>query len=338
MQKKLTLFSFSFILFYLLAIMAKQLPGIIHGRFSFVSGIENIYDWFQFAGDLLILYLVALGTYLVLFHFHPKKNYAAIIFLILCIAALGFAAAFSWTQLFEPARIRLSRYFQLMIVSLAGQIVFAALFYLVRYTQHKELQQVTLQLQNRQTELSLLRSQINPHFLFNQLNNIYALVSEKNEQALPAISGLSDLLRYMLYQTEEMTLLITELDYLDKYIALQQLRFEEPSAIESIIDCRDRSVSIPSFLLIPFVENAFKHGQPNRYETWLEVAIESDRKQLTFTCRNTIANGKKDITGGIGLNNVQQRLNLLYPHRHSLDIVANETCFDVKLQLQFANG
>jgi two-component system LytT family sensor kinase len=107
----------------------------------------------------------------------------------------------------------------------------------------KELQQVQLQLQNRQTELSFLRSQVNPHFLFNHLNNIYALVYEQNVQALPAISRLSELLRYMLYDSNETVAITTELSYLEKYIALQQLRFEHPSLVEITQNCSNETVT-----------------------------------------------------------------------------------------------
>jgi two-component system LytT family sensor kinase len=138
------------------------------------------------------------------------------------------------------------------------------------------LQQVQLQLQNRQTELSFLRSQVNPHFLFNNLNNIYALVYEQSSQALPAIAGLSELLRYMLYNTSETVLLSTELNYIEKYIELQQLRFERPSLISANQNCSDENSKIPPLLLIPFIENAFKHGQTSLKRTWLKWEISSN--------------------------------------------------------------
>ena len=140
-------------------------------------------------------------------------------------------------------------------------IIYGIVFYFIRYSYYKELQQRELLLQNRQSELSFLRSQINPHFLFNSLNNIYSLAYQQSERVLPAIAGLSDLLRYMLYDANEKVPLEKELEYIRKYIDLQRLRFEQPVKAEFIVPAIPAKFLIPPLLLIPFVENAFKHGE-----------------------------------------------------------------------------
>ncbi|MCF0074966.1 sensor histidine kinase [Dyadobacter sp. CY261] len=333
MKKRVPLFSFTFLTFYVLAIVARQLPGLVRGRFSFSEGSHSLAEWVQFSGDILIYYLLALGTYLLLCWFHPRKKYLSLFVALLLVCTAAFFCALFWTRLFQD--VRMSRYFQFVIIPVSAQVVFATIFYLVRYTQYKDLQQVELQLQNRQTELSLLRSQINPHFLFNHLNNIYSLVYEQNTLALPAISGLSELLRYMLYYGNERVLLTTEISYLEKYIALQQLRFEYPSMVEVTQNCGDETAQIPPFLLIPFVENAFKHGQVSIKENWLKIEITSDLHHLNFSCTNIIGTNRKDITGGIGLTNVKQRLNLLYPGLHRLEISDVDNLFVVKLQIRY---
>jgi len=161
------------------------------------------------------------------------------------------------------------------------------------------------------------------------------LVYEQNIQALSAISGLSELLRYMLYNSSETVLLTTEVSYIEKYIALQQLRFEQQSMIVLTQSCSGEAAHIPPLLLISFVENAFKYGKVSVNENWLKIAITSDPYRLNFSCTNIIGNLSKDITGSIGLNNVKQRLNLLYPGRHWLEISELDNFFIVKLQLQY---
>jgi len=335
MKKRISLFSFTFFIFYALTIAVRQLPGLLRGRFSLDEGSHSSAQWVQFAGDVVIYYFLALTVYLLLCWYHPKKQYWYLLIGLLLVCTASFFCALFWTRLFQD--VRMSRYFQLVIIPIIAQIFFAAVFYLVRYTQYKELQQLQLQLQNRQTELSLLRAQINPHFLFNHLNNIYSLVYEQNDLALPAISGLSELLRYMLYQGDEMVLLMTEISYLEKYIALQQLRFEYPSMIEITQNGHDETAHIPPFLLIPFVENAFKHGEVSFKENWLKIQINSNSNQLNFSCINIMGINRKDTTGGIGLTNVKQRLKLLYPGRHRLEILDINNQFVVKLQIQYGN-
>jgi two-component system LytT family sensor kinase len=335
MNKRVPLFSFTFLLFNVLVALARELPGLAHGKFSLAQESHSLTEWLHFSGDMLIYYLLALGVYLLLCVYHPLKKYAVLFALLLVICAGSFFGGLFWTQVFENEPIRLSRYFRLVMIPISAQVFFSAVFYLVRYAQYKELQQVQLQLQNRQTELSFLRSQVNPHFLFNNLNNIYALVYEQSSQALPAIAGLSELLRYMLYNTNETVLLATELNYIEKYIELQQLRFEQPSLIKTNQNCRDENSKIPPLLLIPFIENAFKHGQTGTNEPWLKWEISSNSNTLNFSCANIIGTKKKDATGGIGLNNVKQRLNLLYPGRHMLEIADDATWFTIKLQLQY---
>jgi hypothetical protein len=335
MKKRILLFSFTFLIFYASVIFARRLPGLVNGRFSLVEGNHSMAEWIQVAGDLIIYYLLALAVYLWLHRYHPQKQYLRICLGLLVISVVAFFFGFSWTRAFTDDPIRMSRYFQLVIIPISIQIFFATIFYFIRYARYKELQQVELQLQNRETELSFLRSQINPHFLFNHLNNIYALVYEKNERALPAIAELSQLLRYMLYNTNELVLLTTEINYIEKYIALQQLRFEHPPLVEVTKNCSDESARIHPLLLIPFIENAFKHGQVSSKENWLRMEINSNPYQLNFTCTNIIGFNRKDITGGIGVVNVRQRLNLLYPNLHRLEIAEADNLFVVKLQLMY---
>ncbi|WP_276479801.1 sensor histidine kinase [Paraflavitalea pollutisoli] len=204
-------------------------------------------------------------------------------------------------------------------------------FFLISDHQH-QLHQKNLMLINKQTELSFLRSQVNPHFLFNSLNNIYSLVYHKSDQSLTAIAKLSDLLRYMLYDSNELVPLQKELDYIHKYMELQQLRFDYtlPATLE--LSGNPGKASIPPLLLIPFVENAFKHGDVRKGST-IRMRLHVDDQVIRFGISNHIGVQQKDAGGGIGLENVRRRLELLYPDHHKLEVRQTTNIFEVELEI-----
>jgi len=235
--------------------------------------------------------------------------------------------------LLQPIKLR--NFFDENLFFTCIYILYGIVFYFVRYAWHKELGQKDLLLQNRLAELSFLRSQINPHFLFNSLNNIYALVYENSPNALPAIAGLSDLLRYMLYDNNDKVPLEKELAYIEKYIALQKLRFEH--AVKANINAHGntKQTTIEPLLLVPFIENAFKHGDFSADGKGFEAAVHVTPNKLHFYCYNTKGSGTKDAGGGIGLANIRRRLQLLYPGRYALDIGDEENAFTVNLELRY---
>jgi LytS/YehU family sensor histidine kinase len=187
--------------------------------------------------------------------------------------------------------------------------------------------------QARQSELSFLRSQINPHFLFNSLNTIYSLVYHGSEKALPTIAGLSELLRYTLYDVTEKVPLEKEVSYIKKYIELQKLRFEKPVNVVFETEGDELKPYVSPLLLIPFVENAFKHGRFTRETDILEILLKAGNGVIMFRCRNKIGIQQKDTSGGIGIENVKKRLKLLYAGKHHLDIKQNNDSFMVHLDL-----
>jgi two-component system, LytTR family, sensor kinase len=210
---------------------------------------------------------------------------------------------------------------------------FGAVYFFIQSEQQYQLKESQLQLANKQTELSFLRSQINPHFLFNSLNNIYSLVYHQSDQSLTAIAKLSDLLRYMLYDTNEKVPLQKELDYIHKYMELQQLRFEQPLPAHMEITGNPGKASIPPLLLIPFVENAFKHGDVKHGNT-IRIKLHADDEVIRFSISNAIGHQQKDAGGGIGLENVQRRLELLYPDRHTMQVQKTKDIFDIELEIR----
>ncbi|CAN5492224.1 histidine kinase [soil metagenome] len=208
--------------------------------------------------------------------------------------------------------------------------------------EHKRLVQEKHE-ENLKTELSFLRSQISPHFIFNVLNNIVALARLKSDQLEPTVIKLSSLMQYMLYDTnEERVLLKTETEYLKSYIDLQQQRFGGKLKLNVHINCIDDFYEIEPMLLIPFVENAFKHGVGLIENPEINIHMETKDETLTFYVQNKFNNSVDDVkdkASGIGLNNVERRLNLLYKNQHSLTINNNtnllgEQWFEVFLQLK----
>lgn len=190
-------------------------------------------------------------------------------------------------------------------------------------------------------KLKFLRSQVSPHFIFNVLTNLVSLARKQSKQLEPALIMLSDLMRYMLYESDEKKVAVSkEVEYLKSYIRLQQLRFGEDVKIDVNIDLSDDILqkNIEPMLLIPFVENAFKHGV-GVDEPFIKINLSNYNNALKFHVQNKFAqntNESKDMNSGIGLENVQSRLALLYPKEHKLEIKKSGYIFDVLLTLQLS--
>ena len=189
--------------------------------------------------------------------------------------------------------------------------------------------------QNKASEMALLRSQVNPHFLFNTLNNIYSLVYKKSDEAPAAVMKLSSIMRYMLYDaTSDKVPLEKEIEYLQSFIELQKLRLKEKDFVEMNIKGSPFEKTIAPMLLIPFVENAFKHGSKTGSSPGIRIQLSITPQQILFEVKNSIKSNliiQKDASPGIGLHNIQRRLDLLYPGKHSLVITEDKNFFNVKL-------
>ena len=191
-----------------------------------------------------------------------------------------------------------------------------------------------------QTELRLLKAQINPHFLFNTLNNLFGMARKQDPQTADGISGLSHLMRYMIYDSNvELISLKKEIQQIDRLIELQKLRFtkDDDIQINFAIDGEAAKVQIPPMLLIPFVENAFKHGISLVAPSFVRIYMNVSEDKLKFSVSNSKhsrSDNKDDIETGIGLKNVSRRLELLYPGKHELAISDGENVFEVRLVLR----
>lgn len=186
-------------------------------------------------------------------------------------------------------------------------------------------------------EIALLRSQVNPHFLFNTLNNIYSLVYNKSDEAPEAVMKLSSIMRYMLYDSNtDIVPVNKEIEYLNSFIELQQLRFTQKGFVDIQVLGSMENRTIAPMLLIPFVENAFKHGDKN-HEPGIIIILNLLTDHLIFIVENYIkknnASGNDD-SGGFGLQNIKRRLGLLYPDKHDLKITLTDEKYKIELTLQ----
>jgi sensor histidine kinase YesM len=192
-----------------------------------------------------------------------------------------------------------------------------------------------------EAELNFLKSQINPHFLFNSLNSVYFLIDKENPHAREALHKFSDMLRYQLYECNGDKIPIEkEISYLQDYVDLQKLR--RGSDDEVVFDLSDdvRGFSIEPLLLMPFVENSFKHLSHfnNGKKNLVKINAAKANGEFHFSVTNTIEHtNTKEPVGGIGLKNVKRRLELLYPGTHFLEINEQGISFNVKLKLKIEN-
>ncbi len=186
---------------------------------------------------------------------------------------------------------------------------------------------------NLRTELEQLKSQVNPHFLFNTLNNLLVLVKTDTDKASQVLLGLSDLLRYQLYDSSRDKILLSkDITFIQNLLELEKIRktdFEYKIGIDGNVD----NVKLPPFLFIPFVENAIKHGASTVGHSYLTLNFKIVDKQLRFTSENSKPVVKKNGIGGLGLKNINRRLELLYPGNHTLEITDEPDKYIVNLIL-----
>ena len=193
--------------------------------------------------------------------------------------------------------------------------------------------------QQMAAELRFLRSQINPHFLFNTLTNVVSLARMKSNMTEPSLIKLSELLRYSLYESDkEKVLLDKEIEYLLNYIDLQRMRFGDNVSIELEITNNCPDFLIEPMLLISFIENAFKHGVGMLEHPFIQIRLNVNRESLLFTVVNNYnpLHLSKDSEGGIGLSNIRERLKLLYPRKHTLKIDDSKEIFKVELYIELS--
>lgn len=223
--------------------------------------------------------------------------------------------------------------------SMGSLFFFGIIRHIYNYIKLKQAEQ-KLRIEKQEAELNYLKSQTNPHFLFNTLNNIYSLTRDKSDLAPESILRLSKILRFMLYETGGNYIAIEqEIKIIGDYIALEKLRYDESLHVNFNYDIEDMKQAIPPLLLIPLVENAFKHGvSETRHEPFVNIHLSLKQRQLTFTVKNSteIQVEDKSVKENIGLSNLRRQLELLYKD-FSLSVQPGESDFTAVLKINLAS-
>jgi len=215
------------------------------------------------------------------------------------------------------------------VLLLLDAFIYLVYFFIKAQDEKKSLENAGLK-----AEINLLKTQINPHFLFNTLNSIYAQAHQRSANTDESILKLSEILRYMIYDTgSEQINLEKDIHYLSSYIDLQKMRLSNKVTVDYSVKGKLESVSIAPLLLIIFIENAFKHGISYVQPSVITIQIEVFDKTLTLLVRNPIVTLNKFVDGGIGLKNVKRRLELLYPGNYCLDISSDKKSYVVQLKI-----
>jgi LytS/YehU family sensor histidine kinase len=243
--------------------------------------------------------------------------------------------------LFYWPKILISIFYIYTLAAVAGT------FHIIRHWyKHQQatqlLEQTAQQLEKEKldAELKLLKSQINPHFLFNTLNNLYALTLNQSSRAPEMVYKLSQLMNYMMYDGNQTEVpLEKEIRYIENYIALEKIRYDNHVDVALNVYDNVEGVMIAPLLLLPFVENSFKHGLSNRISGgWVRIEILLQGNMLVMKVENSKSLQEKEKSikpvSGIGLQNVKKRLELIYPERYNLQIIDEEETFLVVLKIQ----
>ncbi len=286
-----------------------------------------------------INFLVLIPRYL------NHKKYAKYVLAVLAVMLLfgfikyGFAVMFKEFVLVREKGMTMT-FWSYYLSTFFTSLIFVFLSTVLKFTLDwflNERIQRDLENQRLSAELAFLKSQINPHFLFNSLNTIYSLAYQKSATTPDAILKLSEIMRYMLYECNDNKVdLAKELQYLQNYIDLQKIRFGSKGNVDFEVTGTVDGQQIVPLLLISFIENAFKHGVASDPESPILIRIEVYPERLLFKTENKKHQYNKDPEGGIGLINVKRRLNLLYPDKFSLDIDDGPEVYSCILLLNLA--
>lgn len=333
------------LLMMIFALMA-SIPG-----YEKISGgkIKGLYFWIRImTGFAVIPALISFYTfYSFLFNrYLSKQKFISFItagIIVSFLAALIGALAESTTFLFGPRYLfgdgydsAFSILFVMGIGAFINGIIGAVLKGFITWYNDIKLKEDLLN-RNHEMELTLIKSQVNPHFLFNTLNNIDVLIEKDKDKASEYFKKLSEILRFMLYETKTEKIPVTkELSYIEKYIDLQMLRNSNPAFVDYKIKGEPGNKMTEPMLFIPFIENAFKHADNKKLVHAILVRFDFTGKEIVFECSNSYTANKPKENDSFGLGNdlIEKRLALLYPQNHQLTITKDINRYTVNLIIQ----
>ncbi|MBN1634735.1 MAG: sensor histidine kinase [Ignavibacteria bacterium] len=337
----------------------KKFEFIIHILFWFYIITQELYALFMYDVPWYSPYLIAVMLF---FHFaqfyfvyfylfrwfvEMKQKWLGIIFVlaaafIFVVSRIYSLVGFEKYLLNLPPEVYLSEYnFGNYYNETRSTLIIGVYATLIKFSVQwykDQKRKSELKMEKQASELALLKSQINPHFLFNTLNNIYSLVYQKSDIAPAAVLKLSEIMRYTLYEANvERVPLKDEIAYIRNYIELQSLRYQKKNIIRMNIECDSDEKYISPMLLIPFIENAFKHSDKGNGMPPINLDILCSGEKILFSIENYYLKEKticRDKNRGIGLANVKRRLDLIYSENYKLDINESENKYSVKLELK----
>lgn len=285
--------------------------------------VTNIYLFYFVIFDLIIRNKINI-----------KRAFTAILIIILYVfLALFISKLSSYT---DETKLSIKILPNLLITLLFGGVGLGIRALVENFNEKEKRKE--LERKNLENEINLLRSQINPHFLFNTLNNIDAMIRKDPEKASDLLIKLSVQMRYMLYDSNTKQIdMESELQFINDYIDLQKLRLKNPDAVEFTIKGDYAHSTIPPMLFIPYIENAFKHCSDVTADKSIQFEIQLSEKELYFQSKNRYdkeVKVSKDKTGGIGISLAKKRLDLLYPNTYQLQIEEKEGWYKVELQIE----
>lgn len=225
--------------------------------------------------------------------------------------------------------------FMSFIASIAGLAAFILKGFITWVKEIKLKEE--LKQKNHETEMALIKSQLDPHFLFNTLNNIDVLILKDATVASNYLNKLSDILRFMLYETKtDEILLKKEIEYIEKYIELQKIRTANANYVSFEVIGNPANISIAPMVFIPFIENAFKHSTNKKIDNAITVQLFINEENIQFVCKNKFDPNRKIIQESNGLGNdlIQKRLHLIYPEHHQLELDKQINLYSVKLTIK----
>ena len=304
---------------------------------------EDLIFW---RATLLSLPLLVLPTYFIVLVAIPRylkpNRFALFTLAIMVVAVLIFAGRIKWMELVEylnhghyismPAGKVLKN-----VIRDYAVVALAVCIYIIGDWRRKQKINEQLVKAKAETEIKLLKGQLHPHFLFNTLNNIYSLALKKSELTADSILKLTELLDYLVYWTGKDKVEISkEVQLIKNYLDLEKLRHGDKLKLDVDLDIADESELVTPLILLPFIENCFKHGGSKRGEPfWIKMKLRIYSKKLVFN----VENSKKSVintnneNSGIGLKNIRERLQLVYPLRHQLVISNTKEFFGVRLEI-----
>ncbi|MCV6629134.1 MAG: histidine kinase [Flavobacteriaceae bacterium] len=281
-----------------------------------------------------------IGYYINPKYLYRQKYKQYVIWILVCLVFLYFMEELVLEKIFYTGKraTHISNFFFTLLGILPMVFIMVSFKFNLDFI-HKQGEMEQLRAAADDSELRYLKSQVNPHFLFNNLNNLYAYAIEQSPKTPEIILELSAVLRYMLYDCKEDSVLLTkEIAHLQHFTALNQLQIEDRGEVNFMISAIPENYVIAPLILLMFIENAFKHSTGSMSDDILvDIAIDVNREgQLHFYCENSYrgTSNNDSLDKGIGLENVQKRLKMLYPNSHDLQIETTDTSYKVNLSMQ----